>query len=154
MNKFLKSASERFDKIKGRDFLINPISEVDCEIIIELGQILFKAGLTDVTAVLKTYKELKDLDVRDALMQWNIDNPSLKKVTVIKQAEKDKQTEEIENQDLPVYFQLQNILIHEQTLRGIKLYERFDESREDYVYGIIINPMPEEIGRASCWERV
>lgn len=149
MNKFFKSAAERYRKISDKEYFINPISEVDCEIIIELGQILYKAGLTDVTAILKTYKEFKDAEVRDSLMQWNIDNPSLKKVTVIKQAEKDKQTEEFEEHEFPVLFKIGDIILNELNLRGLKLYERYDEEREDYVYGIIVNPVPEGFAMKS-----
>lgn len=141
MNKYFRSAAERFDKLKGRDFLINPISSIDCEIIIELGQILKKAGLNEVIAILGSYKEVKDQEICDQLMQFNIDNPSLKKVNVVKQS--DKLDEELPAEIWPVFFQIGEITLHESDIRGYKTFEKFDSSREDYIYGIILNPMPE-----------
>ena len=73
MNKYLKSASERFEKIKEKDYAISPMSEVDCEIVVELSQLLSKMGKKDVVEILKNYKYLKDEEVRDQLLQCNID---------------------------------------------------------------------------------
>ena len=42
MNQFFKSASERFSKLKKSEYLINPLSEIDAEIIGELSEILKK----------------------------------------------------------------------------------------------------------------
>ena len=57
MNKFLRSAADRFNNIKEKEYLISPISEIDAEIIIELGQIIKKVGISDVFEILNTYKE-------------------------------------------------------------------------------------------------
>lgn len=72
MNQFLKKAVERYTF---GDFKINPISEVDAEIIVELKEMLNKAGLKGANQILANYKFLKDTEIRDALLQWNIDNP-------------------------------------------------------------------------------
>lgn len=147
MNKFFNSASERFDKLKGRDFLINPISRTDCEIVIELGQILKKAGLEEVTQILSSYKEFKDEEIRDRLLQWNIDNPNLKKPksVSIKKGEEDP----IDDLPKPVYFRIKDLMIFQYDFHGLKVFERFDEENENYVYGIILNPIPDGLNLKS-----
>lgn len=144
MNKYLNSAKERFSKISDKDYLIHPISEVDCEIFIELAQILKKAGLNEVIEIIKEYKGLKDTEIRDDLLQWNIDHPTLRITKLInKIADKAGEDEEDKYPPPPAFLKIGDLLIREFDLRGIEKYERFDEKREDYIYGIIINPMPE-----------
>jgi len=148
MNKFLNSASERFDKLKGRDFLINPISKADCEIVIELGQILKKVGLTEILQILDSYKELKDEEIRDRLLQWNIDNPTwgIKKLAnkLANQIVGDEEDEETKLFS-PVYFKIKEFMFHQYDFRGLKTFEKFDEAKADYVYGIILNPVPDSM---------
>lgn len=78
MNSYLKAAHERYRKLlpanKQQDgYLVNPISEVDCEIIIELQQLLKKSGNSEALSVLKEYKgQVKDLDIRDQLIECNL----------------------------------------------------------------------------------
>lgn len=139
MNKFFTSAIERFDKLKGREFLINPISRLDAEIIIELGQILKKVGLTDVLAILRNYKESKDLEIQEQLLQWNTDHPSLSKLTSEK---KDLEENQSSTQRL-VFFQIGDIVVHELDLRGYRTFDKLDEESGEYEFGIILNPMPE-----------
>lgn len=144
MNKYLTSAKERFSKISDKDYLINPISEVDCEIFIELAQILKKAGLSEVIEIIKEYKGIKDLEIRDTLLQWNIDHPILGITKLVnKIADKAAEEGEEEKYKPPVFFKIGDILIHQYDLHNIIKYERFDEKREEYFYGLIINPMPE-----------
>jgi len=144
LNKYLNSAKERFQKISDKDYLIHPISEIDCEIFIELAQILKKAGLSEVIEIIKEYKGIKDAEIRDTLLQWNIDHPKLGIVKLVNQMV-DKMSEEGEEPEapLPAYVQIGDIRVHQFDLRGIQKYERFDERKEDYIYGITINPMPE-----------
>lgn len=148
MNKFLTSAKERYQKISDKDYLIHPISEVDCEIFIELAQILKKAGLNEVIEIIKEYKGIKDAEIRDDLLQWNIDHPTLGIAKLINKIV-DKATEEEEEIKPPAFLQIGDIRVHQYDLRGIERYERFDEKREDYIYGIIINPMPEGFNMKS-----
>lgn len=144
MNKYLNSARERFSKISDKDYLIHPISEVDCEIFVELAQILKKAGLEEVVQIIKEYKGIKDLEIRDDLLQWNINHPQLGTTKLINKIA-DKAGEEGEDKypPPPAFLKIGDLLVREFDLRGIEKYERFDERKEDYVYGIIINPMPE-----------
>lgn len=142
MNKYLNSAHERFSKISDKDYLIHPISEVDCEIFIELGQILKKAGLNEVIEIIKEYKGVKDAEIRDDLLQWNIDHPTLGVAKLVnKIADKMADGGEEEEVPLPAFLQIGDIQIHQFDLRGIKKYDRFDEKKDDYVYGLIVNPM-------------
>lgn len=76
MNQYLKAASSSFNKLKDKDYLIHPISEVDCEIVIELSEIVKKLGLKDVVQILKNYKYQKDTEIRDQLLQVNMDMTS------------------------------------------------------------------------------
>lgn len=71
MNKYLKSASNNFEKIKQKDYLISPISEIDCEIIVEIVELFKKANISNVVEVLKNYKFLKDEEIRDQLLDCN-----------------------------------------------------------------------------------
>lgn len=76
MNQYLQSANKRFDERFKQSFNINPISKVDAEIMIEIKEIFRKLGRTDICAVLDEYKFFKDTEIRDLLLQWNIDNPN------------------------------------------------------------------------------
>lgn len=73
MNKYLKSASDSFEKIKQKDYLINPISILDCEIMTEIVELFKRGGYDDVVQVLKSYKYLKDEEIRDQLIECNLD---------------------------------------------------------------------------------
>lgn len=71
MNKYLKSASENFEKIKQRDYLISPISTTDGEIMTEIIELFKKCNQTGVVEILKQYKFLKDEEIRDQLLDCN-----------------------------------------------------------------------------------
>jgi len=72
MNKFLKAASLRYELEESK---IQPISKVDAEIISEIVEVLRKIGIVDIKTILDKYKYLKDEDILNALLQWNIDHP-------------------------------------------------------------------------------
>lgn len=77
MNNYLKAAIERYKKLLPKDkkegYLINPISEVDCEIIVELQELLKKHGNDEALSILREYKgQVKDSEIRDQLIQCNI----------------------------------------------------------------------------------
>lgn len=136
MNKQLKSAISRFDTIKKQDYLISPISQIDAEIIIELGEIIKKLGGDDVLHILKEYKFKKDEEIRDDLLQWNIDFNSNKE-----KSRKDGIIEDIINEQWPFF------KIKEKTIRGwdIKSWEEIDELNDDgsYSWFILLNPLPD-----------
>ena len=138
MNVFFKSAVERFNKLKKeKEFLIAPISQEDAEIIDELRVILKKSGRDDVCEILKTYKEYKDSEIKDTLLQWNIDHVSLGlKKLIDKTAE--KLSDEVDEQERTWSF----IEIGDLSLRSFDIlgYERL-EKRDKYC--IKLNPTPD-----------
>jgi hypothetical protein len=138
MNKFLKSASDRFQKIQEKEYLIHPISEIDCEIIVELGQILKKAGLEDVVQILNSYKSLKDEEIRDELLSWNIDHPA-----VSKSADETASNEKEEPLKKAPFVWIGDNLMKIYDLIGLSVYERFDEEYQGFKFGVTINPTPE-----------
>ena len=71
MNKYLKSASENFEKLKQKDYLISPISSTDGEIMTEIIELFKKCNQTGVVEILKQYKFLKDEEIRDQLLECN-----------------------------------------------------------------------------------
>ncbi len=74
MNEYLKASSKKYTKLSDKEVLIHPISEIDGEIITEIYEILKKTGINNVADILKEYKYLKDEEIRDKLLQVNIDN--------------------------------------------------------------------------------
>lgn len=78
MRDHLKAANKNFDKIKDRDYIINPISSVDAEIITELVEIMKKSGDNEVANILKEWKYLKDDEVRDQLLDVNMNRSKIK----------------------------------------------------------------------------
>lgn len=71
MNKYLKSASENFEKLKQKDYLISPISSTDGEIMTEIIELFKKCNQTGVVEILKQYKFLKDEEIREQLLECN-----------------------------------------------------------------------------------
>lgn len=71
MNKYLKVASERYKESFKKQVLINPISEVDGEIMTEITELFKKAGLKEAVAILSEYKFSKDTEIRDSLLELN-----------------------------------------------------------------------------------
>ena len=73
MKQHLKSASERYLAFKQKEFKINPISSVDAEIIVELSEIIKKLDKPNIKSIIDQWKYLSDEEVRDMLMQANLD---------------------------------------------------------------------------------
>ncbi len=144
MNDYLKSAVKRFnDKFK-KEFLINPISSIDAEILTEIKQVIKKAGLNEVNAILDEYKFKKDEEIRDDLLQWNIDNPKIGKSVgelvdgVIKEFSEDFEEKSI----FPPILTIGSINVR---VNDIINWRKFEELGEDdeYIFGILINEIPE-----------
>lgn len=72
MKAHLKKSVDQYSKIQD-EVLINPISQTDAEIITEVIEALKKLDKTDLVAILDGWKYKKDSEVRDDLLQWNID---------------------------------------------------------------------------------
>lgn len=73
MKQHLKSATERYQAFKPKEFKINPISTVDAEIIVEISEILKKLGKPNIKSIVDQWKYLSDEDIRDSLMEVNIE---------------------------------------------------------------------------------
>jgi hypothetical protein len=138
MNDYLRAASKRYEKIVEKEYLINPISSIDCEIVTEIREILKKLGGENVAEILKEYKGIKDEEIRDSLLQFNID---FKK-------EKPKSADDLEEENkdysIPPLVLIGNIAIGAQNFYGYETFEEVNEEYE-YVYGIKINPTPEGV---------
>lgn len=145
MNKFLRSASERYDQLKKKDYLINPMSEIDTEIAIEIGQILKKTGLNDVLEIFSSYKEVKDEEVRDQLMQWNIDHPfgQIKDLAKSQKNVIDSMLEGVEEQEkYPPFIIIGELTMKIYDLKGFVVYDKIDRDGNE-IYVIKINPIPD-----------
>jgi hypothetical protein len=140
MNKFLKSAVNRYNEVFKKENLINPISEVDAEIITEIYELAKKANLKGLKEILEEYKYRKDSEIRDQLLEFNTNFKGLfvKDILGIVKGEVDDKS------PVPI------IKIGEEYLRiwhilAWSVFEEFDDKIGDYIYGILLNPMPEGV---------
>lgn len=74
MEKHLQSAVQRFEQEESN---ISPISSIDAEIIVELGQIFDKLGQPELKSIVRQWKSLHDDKIRDMLLDWNVVHPKL-----------------------------------------------------------------------------
>lgn len=72
MKDHLKSAVKRY---KQEEVKINPISNLDAEIVVELTQIFDKLNQPELKSMVDQWKFLSDVEVRDMLIEWNIQHP-------------------------------------------------------------------------------
>lgn len=136
MNQYLKSAVERYKKFISKykePLKIHPISEIDAEIIIELQEILKKCDMQTVVNIIREYKFLKDEEIRDKLIQFNIDFSAISS---------DPELKDIEYTDFIVLneknFKLKYIFSYEKI-------ERWDYDRNELKYGIHLNKTDEKV---------
>lgn len=141
MNSYFKAAIERYNKLFSKKqkenggYLINPISEVDSEIIIELKELLKKAGFDQVTEALREYKGgIKDLDILDGLRQCNLD---------IKDKRLEEEGGEFNHKEETVryreFIELNGDKLDVHYIFGYHLKDLSDFNQEEYQ--IIINPI-------------
>lgn len=140
MNNYLKSASTRFIPIKQKDYLINPMSEIDCEIVVELTELFKKYGANDVVEILKQYKCLKDEEIRDQLLQANMD--FTQKESENKEEGKEKKRN-LFKELLELFNLFRNFLIVEGERIDTKYIFGYKKSENDDFseYYIILNPL-------------
>jgi len=121
MNQHLKSATERY---KGKEFLINPISPLDAEIIWELIIALGKTkGAEELKEILDNWKLSKDEITRDELLQWNINNDESKVDEIFKRP----------------FIELNGKLIDVQLMRQVDSFDSYNFDTKKPVYKIVIN---------------
>lgn len=87
MKRSLKTAVERYDI---EESSISPISSLDAEIIVELGQIFDKLKQPDLKSMVDEWKTLPDVKIRDLLLDWNTNHPKETPNTTKKKEEEDK----------------------------------------------------------------
>ena len=144
MNRYLKAAVVRYKEMlynsDSKSFLINPISEIDAEIVERLVAILQKVGLTQVSEVMKTLKGVKDEEVLEAL-----DSLLSSKIEV----------ESPESKRNPTFFVINKERIFYSNIFGYEPCERdASDSQNEYsekVYGIKLNPTPESVKRVPLY---
>lgn len=73
MNPYLESAVKRYEQQD--NVFINPISEIDAQIISQVMIVLDKYDNKVLKAILDNYKYLKDNDIHDLIEEWNENNP-------------------------------------------------------------------------------
>jgi hypothetical protein len=152
MNAYFKSAVERYKKLlKNKEsFLINPLSEVDCEIIIELKELLIKAGNNQAINILKEYKgQVKDTEIRDQLIQCNIDTKN-KELEFFDEYGDDEEVDvkELKKRIKALQKALEDnkrefIVIQEDRIFAYLIfgYEKIDKSTFDYEeFQLVLNP--------------
>lgn len=144
MNKYLTSAVTRYKEMlynsDSKASLINPISEVDANVIEALTAIFQKVGLKQVFEILKNFKGVKDIDILD----------SLKEVMSSK-----IEVEPPENRRSPTFFIINSERIFYSNIFGYEPCERDanDSQSEEVnkVYGIRLNPTPESVKRVPLY---
>lgn len=140
MNKFFKSAVERYNNILSRigsnGFLLSPISETDAEIIGEIKIIFNKFGIKEISAILDNYKEYKDEEIYETLLQWNIDNPN----PIGKSISDGVNLEAEEISQAPSYIKIKDIVMIQYDFRCFQLNDVIED--DEMVYELIINPTP------------
>lgn len=72
MKKSLRSSVERYSQ---EETSISPISSLDAEIIVELGQIFDKLHQPELKSMIDEWKTLPDVKIRDMLLDWNTNHP-------------------------------------------------------------------------------
>jgi hypothetical protein len=137
MNKHLKTAVDRYplqyleDELnKGEPLKINPISQIDAEIMIEIMELIKKINGTSLLEILNDYKFLKDTEIRDKLMQLNLDVSK-------------NQSENTGEQNLSVrYVCIQGSTIDLNQFISHNVYDL--EENKELVYCLLLNPVHEK----------
>lgn len=131
MNVYLDSAVKRYELGMKEDFLITPISRIDAEITVEVIEILKKLGDTGSVEILKKFKNLKDEEIRDQLMQYNMDLSS-KNLG-------DKLQEEGRKGRKRNFINIQGIRMELGYIHSWQKKDRYNEVEKRMDFGVIIN---------------
>ncbi len=127
MNQHLKKAFEIDTRKKKR--LIAPISEDDAnivwEIIIALGKIDDAETLKNI---LDDYKYMKDRDIYESLLQWNIEHP-----------EGFKETEGDEDKKGRKFIEFDDELVELALIKAVTRFNHYNFSKSLMEYRIILN---------------
>lgn len=156
MNQHFKAASKRYSDLlpnnkKEEGYLINPISTVDCEIIVELSELLKKAGFNKAVAILKEYKgQVKDSEIRDQLTQCNIDTKS----KALKEAYQDEDLIDEFSEEVKKKFKRDFIIIEDHRIEAAMIfgYKFKDMSKGEFEeYKVVLNPCRSDVTRLPLY---
>lgn len=125
MNKHLKSAVERDKRTK--PYLITPICEEDAGIIWELIVALGKVGQDDLKAILEDWKFLKDSDVLQSLIEWNLN------------AEQYDDNEGGENDEGRKFIRFEGELIELNLIKTVRRANNYNYSKQLMEWMIVLN---------------
>lgn len=139
MNQYLKSASERFSKLKKSEYLISPISEIDAGIMVEIMEILKKYKANEAVAILKQYKELKDSEIRDMLLQLNIDKGKMVEGKEQKESGSEIMPEEEEFLSMIQFNDFHSTCIKRTLILGYSKYTIIDNKNNTAYPSILLN---------------
>lgn len=145
MNKYLKSAAERFAKLTNKEVKINPISELDGEILTEIYEALKKISAPHrLIEILAKYKFLKDEQVRDYLLEFN--------TNFIHESKDEEFFDEFEEGGKKKSYSTEFISIKGKrfVLRFLFAFEPIDDYNNELYY-IKLNPTPQEATKVPLY---
>ena len=127
MNSHLKSVVER-DKRRKKN-LISPICQLDAEIIWELIIALGRIEAHDIKSILEHWKYLKDISIRDLLLEWNLEHPE--------GVESDE--EEVEKKSRRKFIEFEGSIVELNLIKSIHVDDTYNYATNLLEYRIIIN---------------
>lgn len=138
MNRHLRKAVER-DK-RRNSYLISPICEEDASIIWELITALSRIeDATDIKVILEDWKYLKDSDIYESLLQWNLDHP---------EGIEDNE----ENKDGRKFIQFEDELIELSLIKTVTKFNHYSYRKNEMDYRIVLNKdFPESSFLNNCY---
>ena len=142
MNKYKQEAVKRYSQKFKEEFLINPISTLDAEIITELEEILKKGKLLGAAEIMKRYKYDKDSDIRDELLQLNMELSSKVAEKATKDAGLEEEPEEKKREPFFLFNDYMGFTIKRNLILGFRAIW-FDTKEEGEVYSILLNETPD-----------
>jgi len=143
MNKYKQAAAKRFSTKFKEDFLINPISTLDAEIITELEEILKKGKLLGAAEIMKRYKFDKDSDIRDELLQFNMDLSPKVAEKATKDAGLEEEPEEKKREPFFLFSDYMGFTIKRNLILGFRAVWFTDKESGEETYSILLNEVPD-----------
>jgi hypothetical protein len=146
--KAVNKCREQFSQLKKKDYLINPMSEVDLDIVKELREICKKLGEDAVCSILDDYKYLKDEQIHERLLERNMELTQ-EELNDIEGGDSPKKEKDIEyNRDFirlnDQHFEVRYIFHWDKT-------KHWDETKLDYDFGIVLNKVPDSVTKIPIY---
>lgn len=136
MNKYLKSAINRYEELKSGKTLIHPISEIDVNIIERLIHLF---NNKEITSIMEVYKFEKDEDILKRLAEVKLFKPIEKIKSIIGEIEEPKKKVDV--------IELDGEMIKLKEIYGVKSLDTNIYSKDTGTvlerFLIILNPLPD-----------